>query len=599
MLHSPPWPREWILLLSLSGSLVLTLQSALIVATEARRDRLWMLLWSVSTATFSLARLAQWQQTVPDDARSFALLALASALTAVLAMSRHFAATAGPPSPRRAWVAGATLLLIVVTVGTDLVLRRAMQVRVEVGTGPFFAVLPGPLLPLYGAALLAYFVGGVRTVWRSEALARGERRLLAAAQAICAVAVAFDVVTLRLRLRAPILSESFPLLLSVVASALDASRAQRSQRDLEREVVARTEALRRVTAAAAEAERLSALGLLASSVGHEVNNPATALLSALDQLPDCAPEARAALLADATDAAQRIRDIAGDLRAFGPPGDADARTDLRAAVSAAVRLTRLQLRGVASLRESLAPCWVRGDERRIVQVLVNLIVNAAQAMGPADPSRNVIEVLAAREGERVVLRVRDTGPGFAPEVLARAFDPFVTTRGASGTGLGLALCQRFVRELGGEITLENPTAGGAEVRVVLRAADAPAAEPTRRSSPPRRRVLVVDDDAAVLAALRRMLRAHEVTAVTSVEAARAVLATGARFDLALCDVMMPDEPGTALWDAVQARWPDAVARFAFISGGVFEPTVHDSLQRSRAPMLPKPVRPREIDALLD
>jgi CheY-like chemotaxis protein len=112
-------------------------------------------------------------------------------------------------------------------------------------------------------------------------------------------------------------------------------------------------------------------------------------------------------------------------------------------------------------------------------------------------------------------------------------------------------------------------------------------------------VLVVDDDAAVLVALGRMLRAHEVTAVASVEEARGVLATGARFDLALCDVMMPDEPGTALWEALAARWPDAVRHFAFISGGVFDPVVRESLQRSGAPLIPKPLRPRDIDALLD
>lgn len=598
MLHAPPWPREWILLLSLSGSLVLALQSALIVATEARRDRLWMLLWSVSTATFSLARLAQWQQTVPSDARSFALLALASAMAAVFAMSQHFAATAGPPSPRRGWVAAATVLLMALTVGTDLVLRRTMQVRVEVGAGPFFAGLPGPLLPLYGAALLAHFVFGVRTVWRSEALSLGERRMLAAAQSLCAIAVAFDVVTLRLRLRAPILSESLPLLLSVVASALDASRAHRSQRDLEREVSARTEALRRVTAKAAEAERLSALGLLASSVGHEVNNPATALLTALDQLPGCPPEDRATLLAEATDAAQRIRDIAGDLRAFGPPGAVDARTELSAAVGAAVRLTRLQLRGVATLREEVEHEWVVGDERRIVQVLVNLIVNAAQAMSPATAARNRIELTASREGDRVVVRVRDNGPGVAASVLARAFEPFVTTRGAEGSGLGLALCRRFAHELGGEISLQNAAEGGAEARVVLRAAEAPATTAGPETSVARRRVLVVDDDAAVLVALGRMLRAHEVTAVASVEAARGVLASGARFDLALCDVMMPDEPGTALWEALGARWPDAVRRFAFISGGVFEPAVRETLRQSGAPLLAKPLRPRDIDALL-
>lgn len=598
MLHAPPWPREWILLLSLSGSLVLALQSALIVATEARRERLWMLLWSVATATFSLARLAQWQQSVPADARSFALLALASALAAVFAMSQHFATTASSRARPRRWIAAGTVVLMALIVGTDLVLRRTMQVRVEMGAGPFYAGMPGPLLPLYGAALLSLFVGGVRTVWRSEALSLGERRMLAAAQALCAAAVTFDVVTLRLRLRAPILSEGLPLLLSVVASALDASRAHRSQRDLEREVQARTEALRRVTAAAAEAERLAALGLLASSVGHEVNNPATSLLAALDQLAECPPEGHAALLADAADAARRIRDIAGDLRAFGPPGEADARTDLEAAVQAAERLTRLRLRGVATLRTEVRARWISGDERRIVQVLVNLIVNAAQVMDPAHAAENLIEVRAFAEGERVVLQVVDNGPGFAPEVISRAFEPFVTTRGAAGSGLGLALCQRFARELGGDISLRANAPRGAEVRVTLRAAEAPAAR-ISGAPPARRRVLLVDDDAAVLAALGRMLRAHEVTAVPSVEAARAVLATGARFDVAFCDVMMPDEPGTALWTSLRDRWPEAVARFAFISGGVFEPAVRDAIDRSGAPLLAKPLRSEDLAPMLE
>ncbi|MFO0628363.1 MAG: ATP-binding protein [Polyangiales bacterium] len=585
------------LLLSLSGSLVLALQSALIIATESRRDRLWMLLWSVGTATFSLARLAQWQQDVPADARGFALLALASALASVFAMSQHFAATAGHASPRRVSIAAGTIVLMLATLGTELVLRRTMIVRVEMGAGAFYAGTPGPLLPLFGLAVLGHFMGGVRSVLRSETLTRRERWMLVGAQVTCAMAVATDVVTLRLRLRAPILSESLPLLLCVAVSALDASRAQRSQRDLEREVNARTEALRRATAVAAEAERLSALGLLASSVGHEVNNPAMALLSALEQLAARPDASRDVILAEATDAALRIRDIAGDLRAFGPPGDAKAPTDLEPAVAAAVRLTRLRLRGVAELQTRLEARWVEGDERRLVQVLVNLIVNAAQAMDPATASENLIEVRSEAVGARVVIRVIDNGPGFAPEVLTRAFEPFVTTRGAAGSGLGLALCRRFVHELGGEIALRNQTPRGAEVEFTLRSADAPRAQPSTAPAP-RRRVLVVDDDAAVLVALGRMLRAHDVTAVASVEAARAVLATGARFDLALCDVMMPEEPGTVLWEVLRDRWPDAVARFAFISGGVFEPEVRAAIARSGAPLLAKPLRAGDLASLL-
>jgi len=111
---------------------------------------------------------------------------------------------------------------------------------------------------------------------------------------------------------------------------------------------------------------------------------------------------------------------------------------------------------------------VQGDATQIRQVIHNMLQNAQDALAAQDDGE--ISVLTRRDGERTVLLFRDNGPGFPAEVLARAFEPYFTTK-SRGTGLGLAMVKKIVDEHGGDVRLSNREGGGAEVRIRLRLAE--------------------------------------------------------------------------------------------------------------------------------
>jgi len=139
-------------------------------------------------------------------------------------------------------------------------------------------------------------------------------------------------------------------------------------------------------------------------------------------------------------------------------------------VSDAARIASLRLRYVARLEvevpAQLPP--VRAVRRRLAQVLLNLLVNAGDALEEHGRSGSTVRVTGRREGARVVLLVEDNGPGFPPEVLSRLFEPFFTTKGPEkGTGLGLALSRELVEQFGGTLVAANRPEGGARLRLEL------------------------------------------------------------------------------------------------------------------------------------
>jgi CheY-like chemotaxis protein len=208
---------------------------------------------------------------------------------------------------------------------------------------------------------------------------------------------------------------------------------------------------------------------------------------------------------------------------------------------------------------------------------VNLLVNAAQAIreGRADENEIAVSTWTDDAGWAVV-EVRDTGEGIAPEHLPRIFDPSFTTKPqGSGTGLGLSICHGIVNAPGGEIVVESSVGAGSVFRVLL-----PGAVATVESRPPTTRVstgkgrsgkvLVVDDDATIGAAIARVLGAnHEVVALTSGQEALARLRAGARFDLILCDLMMPVLTGMDVYAELQRVAPEQAERVVFLTGGAF------------------------------
>jgi C4-dicarboxylate-specific signal transduction histidine kinase len=230
----------------------------------------------------------------------------------------------------------------------------------------------------------------------------------------------------------------------------------------------------------AQSEKLALLGRLAANVMHELNNPLAFVRSNLSFLQQ---EVLARLHADTADlqeafdetqhGLERLREIASDLRGFSRLDEGEpSRCALAEVVEDASRIARLRLKHVALLQVQVPEDLpeIHASPRKLAQVLVNLLVNAGDALEEAGTKHAAVSVRGWSQGEHVVLSVEDNGPGFPPSVLEHLFQPFFTTKGAEkGTGLGLALSREMVERYGGSLVAENRLEGGACLRLTLRA----------------------------------------------------------------------------------------------------------------------------------
>jgi len=245
-----------------------------------------------------------------------------------------------------------------------------------------------------------------------------------------------------------------------------------------------------------QADRLASLGSLAASVGHEMGNPLAYMMANLsfvrEELGRMREQLRAEshplaaelgdvteALFEATDGAERLKTIVQDLRTLSsaPPENLGL-VEVVPVLEHALTYIRGELRHRARLEKDFRPVpLVQGDEGRLSQVFVNLLRNAVQAMSELDVVRNVLRVTTyTGPGGEVVVEVRDTGAGMAPEVLARLFEPFFTTRPAS-TGLGLSVSHALVTSLGGTLRAESREGAGTTLIVTLPAAPEEPSEP--------------------------------------------------------------------------------------------------------------------------
>jgi C4-dicarboxylate-specific signal transduction histidine kinase len=232
----------------------------------------------------------------------------------------------------------------------------------------------------------------------------------------------------------------------------------------------------------ARSEKLATVGRLAAGLAHEIGNPLGAITGYVAVARSRLPPGADADLADALEridaAAARIDLTVRDLLDFARPSAvAVVPIDLGAALDATLRLARVQPRfRQVELAVDLPPDLpaVLADEHHLAQVLLNLLLNAGDAM---DGSGRVA-VGARADGGRVLVEIADEGPGIQADDLPRIFDPFFTTKApGAGSGLGLAICHRIMETFGGEITASSSASGGAVFRLALRAATAPLPPP--------------------------------------------------------------------------------------------------------------------------
>jgi signal transduction histidine kinase len=383
-------------------------------------------------------------------------------------------------------------------------------------------------------------------------------------------------------------------------------------------------------------DRMASVGTLAAGVGHEINNPLAALMANLDfaahDVARLARDVRAQTswtdgreaegdaaewiatrlreieepLQDARESADRVRQIVRDLKIFSR-SDEEKRgpVDVRRVLESSLRMAWNEIRHRARLVKDFGEVpAVEGNEARLGQVFLNLVVNAAQAMPEGRADRNEIRVVTRRGDEdRVIVEVRDTGSGIPESVLPRIFEPFFTTKPiGEGTGLGLAICHRIVTALGGQIAVESRVGSGTVFRVSFPAAK--GAEEVPR--PPlavtfarRGKILVVDDELLLGTAIRRMLAAeHEVLAVRSGRQAIGLVSRGERFDAILCDLLMPETTGMDLHAELLRLAPDQAERVIFMTGGAFTRRAREFLGQVRNPRIEKPFEMDSIRALI-
>jgi signal transduction histidine kinase len=363
-------------------------------------------------------------------------------------------------------------------------------------------------------------------------------------------------------------------------------------------------------------DRLASLGLLAASVAHEINNPLASLMANLGFALDAtgsdtaAPEAsptseREQALRDCMLCAERIREIVRDIKIFSRPDDKQhGPLDVHRVLDSSLRMAWNHIFHRARIVKDYAPCSPAiGSEAPLGQIVLNLLVNAAEALPEGNSSAQEIRVVTRQEGtSHVRVEIHDTGRGIPPELHERIFEPFFTTKPVGvGTGLGLAICRRLIHEMGGEIGVKSEPGRGTVFHILLRAAYEVAAPPPPASTAPtlERRVLVVDDEALVGSAIKRQLGSRsEVLVLVRGQEALAQVTAGRRFDAILCDLMMPEMSGPRFYEELARLAPEQAQRVIFMTGGAFTEQARSFLTGTGLPCLDKPLDFKRLRTLL-
>lgn len=402
-----------------------------------------------------------------------------------------------------------------------------------------------------------------------------------------------------------------------------AIRHARERAAMRRETAAQTRRLEEMRAKAADAERLAAIGRVAAGVAHEVNNPATFIMSnleaSLEDLEMLESDLRGhpvlsrveQSLTDALDGIRRIASVVGTLGTTSRVhNDGIELVDIDAVVDVACGIFAPHFRyGVELVRNSDRPRPLAAVRTQLVQIVSNLVDNAVQAVQSVSRGKHRIEVAVKSTSTHVTIFVRDDGPGVPDTVKARVFEAFFTTKGKSGTGLGLSISSELALAHRGRLELDSMPGGGTEARLVLPYDNglmlpnqgSPVLALPSGGKRSRTRVLLVDDEPLVRNGLSRLLNADfEVSVAAEGSEALALLeADPTGFDVILCDLAMPGMDGPALYDTVADWRPGLLQRFVFMTGGAFTERTREFVRDVDATMLRKPLARRELEEALE
>ena len=356
-----------------------------------------------------------------------------------------------------------------------------------------------------------------------------------------------------------------------------------------------------------QAEKMAALGQTVSGVAHELNNPLATILTwaeRLSQKTTLEPAVRRGLeiiLSESERAARIVRNLLTFAR---KRQTTRAMVDINQVVRETLALRAYEQRVtniivIDALAAGLPNVFA--DSHQVQQVLLNLTINAEQAMLSAN-GRGVLVVRTWHDAERecVILEINDDGPGIAEDVQAKIFDPFFTTKEVGkGTGLGLTVAYAIVNEHGGRIRLESRPSAGASFFVELPVSGArlpPTPQPRQRQMAApvvqtHASILVVDDEAALAAAVCAALQDAGFSVDQASDGEQALMRVQSRpFDLVICDLKMPRVDGKTFYGMLVAAKPAMAERVVFVTGDVAGTDAEKFLEESGCRWLAKPFR---------
>ena len=391
---------------------------------------------------------------------------------------------------------------------------------------------------------------------------------------------------------------------SLVGAFLDMAVELREMRNsLEQKVLERTAKLEKTQNELLQSAKLASLGQLVSGVAHEINNPLTSILGFSEILlekagVDASIHGR---LRTIRDEALRLRNLVANLNSFARRAPhRSQRFDLRTATTRLAELRNYQLHAdniALHVSQPRWPVWVVADPDQFLQVALNLVLNAEQAIKECR-DRGDIWLTCGLDDQRAWFAVKDNGSGMSSEVREHIFDPFFTTKPAgNGTGLGLSISHGIIQQHRGTITVESVPAQGTTIRIVLPCSKEEPIEGQieARSDMGKEtgqiaglRALVIDDEVSILDMVSDALEGMNchATLVDCSASVEAALERG-EFDFVMCDLKMPALNGLEIYRLVRRKRPNLAEHFLLMTGDISDSKV-PMRELAAVPVLLKP-----------
>ncbi len=358
-------------------------------------------------------------------------------------------------------------------------------------------------------------------------------------------------------------------------------------------------------------EKIAALGSMLAEVAHELNNPLAVVTAQAELLAETATDDKTRNRAEKIlRPARRSADIVRKFLSLARQRQVEKEVlNVDELINESLDMLKYQLdkRSIAvnfEIDPGAAKVW--GDKANLGQVVVNIIVNAQQALTRMDGEKNIgIGVRVDDVAEKITISFADNGPGISPEIRDKVFDHFFTTKPEGrGTGLGLAFCKSVVEDHGGTIVVNAVEPRGTNLVITLprtrKVRESVRLNPKADDFPKALKVLVVDDEETLATSIAESLSrsGHQPSTAFSCEQALLRL-VDTDFDVILADVHMPGGDGLEFYRRVFANDERMAKRFVFVTGDSLDPRLAQFFEEERRPHINKPFELSDLVSIVE